>query len=212
MKRDLRCQLITLEEVYALSFSLAQNILASSFRPDLIIAIARGGFVPARLLCDFLDVKAMTSITVRHYTAAATQLPQAQIIYPLSADVKGKRVLIADDVNDSGDTLRVALEYITGFSPSAVRTTVLHEKLNSSFRTDFKAGSITEWAWIIYPWALVEDVGGLILKQYSTVIEVAELRQRLLADHGIEVSEDLIRKVLTIHADSKAVPGETQGE
>jgi hypothetical protein len=59
MKENLRCQLITLQEVYDLSFSLAQKILASSFRPDVIVAIARGGFVycPWRFCFSPLSVR-----------------------------------------------------------------------------------------------------------------------------------------------------------
>lgn len=200
MKENLRCQLITLQEVYDLSFSLAQKILASSFRPDVIVAIARGGFVPARFLCDFLDVKAMSSIGIRHYVAAASKDPQAQLLYPLMADVKDKRVLITDDVNDSGETLQVAVDYMATFSPSEVQTAVLHEKSNSSFQVQFKSKIITEWRWVIYPWAVVEDVGGLILREYSAVIELEDLRQRLLKDHEIDVSRDVLKKVMMIHS------------
>ena len=200
MKENLRCQLITLQDVYDLSFSLAQKILASSFRPDVIVAIARGGFVPARFLCDFLDVKAMSSIGIRHYLAAASKEPQAQRLDPVMADVKDKRVLITDDVNDSGETLQVAVDYMATFSPSEVQTAVLHEKSNSSFQVQFKSKIITEWRWVIYPWAVVEDVGGLILREYSAVIELEDLRQRLLKDHEIDVSRDVLKKVMMIHS------------
>lgn len=200
MKENLRCRLIALQEVYDLSFILAQKILSSSFRPDIIVAIARGGFVPARFLCDFLDVKAMASVSIRHYTAAATKEPQAQVLYPLTADIKGKKVLIADDVNDTGDTLQVAMDHVATFFPSEVCTAVLHEKSSSGFRVHHKAETITEWRWVIYPWAVVEDIGGLILKEYSDVTEPEDLRERLLTDHEIDVTEEMLRKVMKIHS------------
>ena len=199
MKENLRCQLITLQEVYDLSFSLAQKIRASSFRPDVIVAIARGGFVSARFLCDFLDVKAMSSVSIRHYVAAATKEPQAQLLYPLMADVKDKKVLIVDDVDDSGDTLQLAMDHVATLSPSEVQTAVLHEKSNSSFRVRFKAKSITEWCWVIYPWAVVVDVGGIMLREYSAATELEDLREQLLKDHEIDVSKDVLRKVM-IHS------------
>ena len=51
----MRCELVTWGQVYRLSWRLADLIRKSGFAPDLIVAVARGGYVPARLLCDFLD-------------------------------------------------------------------------------------------------------------------------------------------------------------
>lgn len=210
MKENLRCQLISLQEVYELSFSLAQQILASSFRPDVVIAISRGGFVPARFLCDFLDVKAMTSVSIRHYVAAATKNSQAEVLYPLTLNLTGKKVLIADDVNDSGDTLRVAIDHVATFSPAELHTAVLHEKVNSDFRVSYKAQSLTEWRWVIYPWAVVEDVGGLMLREYADLTELDVLRERLFKSHGLDICEEILKKIKTIHFANKTAK-DTEG-
>ena len=50
-----RCEIIGLDKVYKLAKSLSENILDAGYQPDVIIAIARGGFVPARLACDFFE-------------------------------------------------------------------------------------------------------------------------------------------------------------
>jgi len=198
--KPLRYQLISLQEFYDLSFSLAQVITASGFQPDIVIAIARGGFPPARFLCDFLNVKAMTSITLRHYTAAGASNPQASILYPLAADIANQNVLLVDDVNDTGETLQLARDYLVGLGPQELKTAVLHEKMNSIFRVDFMAESVSEWRWIIYPWAAVEDVGGVILAEYSDIDDQEQLRTRLLAEHGIDAPVDLLARIKAIHA------------
>ncbi len=52
-------------EIVEWSYMLSKRILESDFRPDVIIAVGRGGFIPARLLCDFLDVEALLAIPIR---------------------------------------------------------------------------------------------------------------------------------------------------
>ena len=56
MQEPIRCELISWTAVQHLTRSLAAKIRASGFRPDVVVAIARGAYVPARLLCDHLDI------------------------------------------------------------------------------------------------------------------------------------------------------------
>ena len=74
------------------------------FKPDIVIAIARGGYVPARILCDRLDIYNLTSIRIAHYTGGSTKLELARLSIPLGIDIKGMQVLLVDDVTDTGDT------------------------------------------------------------------------------------------------------------
>ena len=67
MPEQLRCELISWSEVERLCQHLARLIRESGYRPDLIIAIGRGGYVPARLMCDWLHIMGLTSIKVEHY-------------------------------------------------------------------------------------------------------------------------------------------------
>ncbi len=120
MDEKMRCHLVTVNAVYGLSYRVALKILKSSYNPDVIVAISRGGFVPARFLCDFLNVKDMLSVRVQHYEAGATKLKQASVKYPLPAgiDLRASKVLIVDDVNDTGDSLEVAVEHVSRFQPA----------------------------------------------------------------------------------------------
>lgn len=195
MTEKLRCQLFTLQEVYDLSYTLAERIGASGFEPDMIIAVARGGYIPARLLCDFLNIKDMTSITVRHYTDTATKLKQAKVLYPVNTDISDRNILVVDDVNDTGDTLRVAMQHLNTLGATEIRTAVLHEKEVTQFKSNYNIGYITDWHWLIYPWAAVEDVGGIIRKEYSEIKDLIELRNKLIKDHEIKISIEMLDKV-----------------
>ena len=67
----LHCDLISWDEVHGLARNLAFSIHEAGFRPDLLVAIGRGGYVPGRLLADYLHMKNLTSCRVAHYGAGA---------------------------------------------------------------------------------------------------------------------------------------------
>ncbi len=162
MVEKLHCELISWSEIQRLCLRLAGLIRESGYRPDLIVAIGRGGYVPARLLCDYLDIMGLTSIKIEHYLSGAKQQEETIIRYPLKADITGLRVLLVDDVNDTGDTLVAATEHLQAFQPAEVRTAVMHEKTVSRIGADYFAMRIVRWRWLIYPWAVYEDVKGFL--------------------------------------------------
>jgi hypoxanthine phosphoribosyltransferase len=153
-------------------------INGDNFQPDVVVAIARGGYVPARILCDFLDVKTLASIRIEHYLHGASKQKMARLTDPLGIDIKGKNVLLVDDVNDTGDTLELAVHHLKDFLPKDVRVAVLNQKMTSDFRPEYFSHRIIKWRWLLYPWAVMEEISGLLAKidsQPSTVGEAAEL-------------------------------------
>ncbi len=179
MAEKLRCELISWAEVQRQCQRLALMIGDSGFDPDLIVAIGRGGYVPARLLCDYLDIMDLTSIKVEHYLPGADQQEQTSIRYPLRADIRDLDVLLVDDVNDTGDTLVAATQHLRSFGPADVRTAVMHEKTVTSISADYAARRVIKWRWLIYPWAVNEDVKGF-LRQLPVLPESLEQMQQLL--------------------------------
>jgi hypoxanthine phosphoribosyltransferase len=155
-------ELVTWERSTSLSRHLAGMIKAARYSPEFVIAIGRGGFVPARVVCDSLLITNLTSIRIEHWGTAATRFERARVRFPLSIDVEGCDLLVIDDVTDTGETLEVATEYLSEKNAATIRTGVLQHKSSSSFTPDFYAGWIPEWHWIVYPWALHEDLVGFI--------------------------------------------------
>lgn len=200
MAERLECELVSSETVYELAYSLAERIRASGFRPDLVVAISRGGFTPARIICDWLGIFNLTSIRIVHYTRAATKMREASVRYPLCTPIDGLQLLVVDDVNDSGDTLRVARTHLESLGAAELRTAVLHEKTCSPVRTDYPADTIEEWRWLIYPWAVAEDLGGFIREMVPPPLDVADAGQRLRDAFGISVSPTLLERLLRLVA------------
>ncbi len=179
-------ELVSWETATSLSRSLAGLIRASRFTPDLVIAIGRGGYVPARIVCDLLLMSDLTSIKIEHWGTAAQKFDQARVRFPLSVDVEGKDILVIDDITDTGETLITAREYLARSRPGEIRTGVLQHKTSSIFEPDYYAELISEWKWIVYPWALHEDMTGFLEKVLSNrAASVEDLSAALLERFGI---------------------------
>ncbi|VVB98517.1 Ribose-phosphate pyrophosphokinase [uncultured archaeon] len=131
---------------------LAEKV--SGFKPDWLVGISRGGLVPVRLLSDHLDVPRVSVIRIEFYKTIGETRDFPTISQPLQVDVKGKRVLIVDDVADTGRSLAVAKEHIKRAGAGEVKIAVLHQKPKSMVKPDFCIA--TTDAWIIYPWEVQE--------------------------------------------------------
>lgn len=191
------CQLISWDEAYQLSRKLARVIKSSGFRPDLIIAIGRGGYVPARIVCDFLLHSLLTSIKIEHWDIAACKRPEAAVRFPLAVDVQDQSILIIDDVTDTGDTLRAALDYLKSLGAGETKTGVMQHKTTSSVVPDFYADIIKDWRWIIYPWAAHEDLVGFTEKVLSVELATRDqIRARLKEQYTLVVDENSLTEVL----------------
>lgn len=166
-------------------------IRESRYSPDLVIAIGRGGYVPARIVCDRLLMSDLTSIKIEHWGTAGHKFDKARVRFPLSVDVEGNDILVIDDVTDTGETLIAAREYLERHGPGEIRTGVLQHKTSSILEPDYYAELISEWKWIIYPWALHEDMIGFLEKvlctQPASPEELARaLRKRFAMDPDMD--------------------------
>ncbi len=190
----LRCEVITWRHVCRLASKLARVIRAADFRPDIVVAIARGGYIPARLLCDQLDLYNLISLRIAHYVGTE-KTGQARIVSGLGEDLRGKNVLLVDDVSDSGDTLELAMQHINARGPRQLRVAVLHHKQCASLVPDFFAQRVIRWRWITYPWAVVEDLGGFIRRMEPMPTSIEEAALRLQQDYRIKVSRLILEDI-----------------
>lgn len=165
-------------DVQRLSEELADKVAESGFRPDVLVAVSRGGFDPARILSDQLGVRRLASLQVVYYTGVNERSEVPEVRYPLNADVRGLRVLVVDDVADSGNSLRLVREYVEGLGAAEVRVATLHHKPWSVYRPDYYAEEVEEW--IIYPWEVKESVQLLRQSLLKTGVPEEELGARLM--------------------------------
>jgi len=131
---------------------LANQIKTSQFKPDIVLSIARGGFFLGAALGYALDVKNSFTMSVEFYTGVEERLPMPVVLPPIpnKVDLKGAAVLIADDVADSGETLKLVQQFWNGTVKEA-KTVVLYEKPRSVVKPDFVWRQTNKW--IEFPWS-----------------------------------------------------------
>lgn len=169
---------LTWMDVQRLSERLADQIAETGFRPDIIVAVSRGGFDPARILSDELNIRSLASLQVIYYAGVNEKNDKPQVKYPLNADISGLNVLVVDDVADSGNSLKVVKEYVDSLGPREVKMATLHHKPWSSFEPDFYAESADKW--IIYPWEPRESIEDIREKLLSEGVPEDELAVKLM--------------------------------
>jgi uncharacterized protein len=141
---------LTWKRIESMCKALARKVNKSGYKPEIIIGISRGGWIPARILSDMLCVYQVASIGVCFYKGVGLTNEKPKLTQDLNVDIKGKRVLLVDDVADTGESLVLARQKVLELSPSEVRVATLHYKPHSKFLPEFYAEKSTSW--LVYPW------------------------------------------------------------
>jgi hypoxanthine phosphoribosyltransferase len=131
---------------------LAGLVAADDYIPDIILAIARGGLFVAGGLGYALAVKNISLVNVEYYTGVDERLPMPVVLPPTPqmVDIEDARLLIADDVADTGSTLALVHEFCRG-KVSEVRSAVLYLKPTSVIDCDYVWRKTQRW--IDFPWS-----------------------------------------------------------
>ncbi len=198
MGKDFSARIITLPEAYENAYKIARQITDHTQTFDVIIGISRGGLPPARMICDFLNVETLTSLQVRHYTGGGKSMDQLEVTDPVDIDLREKSVLIVDDVNDSGKTLRMAHDHISALGPSLIQTAVLHEKSNTTYNAKYTGSDLTEWKWLIYQWALTEDLLEFLKNDEMLLADRESIIGHLKDKYGLKIDNELLKKVISM--------------
>jgi len=136
---------------------MAEVIAADDFRPDIIMAIARGGLFVAGSLGYALSVKNIYTMNVEYYTGEDERLDVPVVLPPYLelVDLEEAKVLVADDVADTGHTLKMVRDFCAG-KVGDVRTAVLYEKDRSVVKCDYcwQRSNL----WIEFPWSVEKPV------------------------------------------------------
>ncbi len=151
-------EVMTWEELGRGTRELAAAVHADGFVPDLVLGIARGGLLVAGALGYALGIKNTFTMNVEFYTGIDERLDMPMILPPVPelVDLEEARVLIADDVADTGLTLMLVKDFCAG-KVGEVRCAVLYEKPQSAVRCEY-AWRRTD-RWIDFPWSADEPVG-----------------------------------------------------
>ncbi len=201
-------KLVTWDEIVEWSWGLAEKIMNDGYIPDIIIAIARGGYVPARLLCDFLGVENLVSIQSQHWTEAAKKDERALIKFEYHINLTGYKALLVDDIIDTGESVILARDFIKKYwSPKELKTAALQWiSPVAKIKPDYYYLEVKEWIWFQYPWTRLEDVTQFIKRIIETEFKnnsrvqwsEKELEEAFYEWYGITVDKKYIAKAISM--------------
>ena len=137
--------------------ALAQAVADDGYDPDIILGIARGGLLVAGALGYALGVKNTFTMNVEFYTGIDERLDVPMILPPVPdlVDFTETRVLIADDVADTGATLATVKDFLEG-RVAETRCAVLYEKPRSTIKCEYVWRRTDRW--ITFPWSAEDPV------------------------------------------------------
>jgi hypoxanthine phosphoribosyltransferase len=201
MQEKFSCLVVDWSYAYDLSKDVGEKIKRAGFKPEVIVGVARGGWYLARVLCDFFLLKDLLSLKMEHWGVTATITGEAELEYGLDdaarEKLRGKRVLIADDITDTGDSIKFVVTYIKSLGAKDVRTATLHHKTSSSFVPDFYGELIKEWKWVVYIWSIHEDLMDLVKKVITKEgLSLEEIRTSLKEGFDFYVPYHLLKEVM----------------
>lgn len=138
------------EEINKITVELIKKIKISGFKPDYLVGITVGGLIPLGLLAKGLDMN--TLVTVSAHSYKGQERGNLNITYLPSIDLTGKKVLLIDEIVESGETLRqISQILLDQYKASELKTAVfVINKNKCKFMPDFYNLETTEW--VVFPW------------------------------------------------------------
>ena len=145
------------DELGAGARSLAEQVAAGGYRPDIVMGIARGGLLVAGAVAYALGLKNTFTMNVEFYTGVDERLELPRILPPVPdlVDLGEASVLIADDVADTGQTIALVKDFLAD-KVAEVRVAVLYEKPRSEVRCEYVWRRTDRW--IVFPWSAEDPV------------------------------------------------------
>jgi uncharacterized protein len=172
---------------------IARQIRKDDYKPEIIVGVSRGGWPPARVMSDLLQNPNLANMRVEFYKDIGVRNEKPRITQPVTMEVVGKRVLVVDDVSDTGHSLQVVANHLRRKPVKELRVCTIYMKPKSVFRPDYFAETTKKW--IIFPWERLEAVH-LIAKHFKDRRTRVSSTVRALKNSGI--SAQLVRQLLRI--------------
>jgi hypothetical protein len=178
--------------------TLAGHIRRAGREPEVIVALTRGGWVPARLVADHLGIKRLLALRAQHWGVTATRSGRAELTEELSGPVEGQNVLILDDITDTGESLELAAAHVRERHPARLESATFLHITHSKFVPTYFAEEIprTSWVWVVFPWNYWEDLTALVERVRPSAAGAAEIRATLAARCQLPVPIGDIERVL----------------
>jgi len=148
--------------IYAMLLELADKIRKDEFKPDVIVGVSRGGWPPARVLSDLLGNPNLANVKAEFYLGVNETKGEPTITQPVSTNVANKKVLVVDEVADTGKSLKLVKEHIVAQGAQETKIATIYYKPWSVITPDYYEKETRKW--IVFPWEIKETVRKIVKK------------------------------------------------
>ena len=188
---ELEFEVPTWNQIYNMLLNLAEKIRKSGFKPDIIVGVSRGGWPPARVLSDLLGNPNLANVKAEFYLGVAETKEEPVLTQPVSMEVADKRVLVVDEIADTGKSLRLVKEHIIEQGATEVKIATVYYKPWSVIKPDYYEKETSRW--VVFPWEIKETIRKIV-KKCREKRESLEKEKAKLVEAG--VSSKLVEKFL----------------
>jgi hypoxanthine phosphoribosyltransferase len=183
----------TWNKICDMLLSQAEKIRQSSFKPDVIVGVTRGGWVPARVLSDLLGVPDFATVRVEFYLGVTETRNEPVLIQGVSAAVTGKKVLIVDDVADTGKSLQLAREHVLQQGATEVKIATVYRKPWSVIKPDYYETETS--CWVVFPLETKETIRKIVEKHGDKKAIDMETAKLVKAGLSKQLAESFLKEV-----------------
>ena len=162
MGSELEFEVPTWNQIYSMLLNLADKIRKNGFKPDIIVGVSRGGWPPARVLSDLMDNPNLANVRAEFYLGVAETKGEPTLTQPVSVDVSGKKVLVVDEIADTGKSLKLVKEHIVKQGAREVKIATVYYKPWSIIKPDYYEKETSRW--VVFPWEIKETVHKIVKK------------------------------------------------
>lgn len=191
MSSGLEFEVPTWNEIYNMLLNLYEKIRKDGFNPDIIVGVSRGGWAPARVLSDLMDNPNLANVRAEFYLGVAETKGEPVLTQAVSMAVAGKKVLLVDEVADTGKSLKLVKEHIIEQGAVEAKIATVYYKPWSIVTPDYYEKETRDW--VVFPWEIKETVRKIVRKCRGRGKAVEEQIAKLVK---AGISTELVRRFL----------------
>lgn len=174
------------DEMGKLCFTLAKQILEQGQTYDRLVTLAKGGWTWSRTMADYLGIEKIGSIQLQFYQGISKTAEKPILVQSLPVSVNGESLLLFDDVDDTGKSLKVAREYLDMCGARKITVATLFHKPWSKINPDFTG--VSTQAWVVFPHEIKEAVL-LLNSKWQLQGIIPKERERRFSEIGLDPEE-----------------------
>jgi hypothetical protein len=191
MKPEFEFEVPTWNQMYDMLLNLTEKIRKNGFKPDIIVGVSRGGWPPARVLSDLMGNPNLANVRVEFYLGVAETKGEPTLTQPVSVAVDGKKILLVDEVADTGKSLKLVKKHLTENGATEVKIATVYYKPWSIIKPDYYEKETRHW--IVFPWEIKETIRKIV-KKCREKRKPVEIETAKLVKAGISL--ELVRRFL----------------